>query len=84
MTSENVKKDQSTKNSRAAFFNNESGELLFGKHNWSLIGFCFYLQVGVINLIVKRNQLNHPRISSEIKVVRTCHVLVQTARSTTP
>ena len=43
MTSENVKQDQTTKDS--AFFNNESGGggggggLLLGKHNWFLIGF---------------------------------------------
>ena len=34
-------KDQSTKDSRAAFFNNESRGLLLGKHNWSLIDFVF-------------------------------------------
>ena len=39
MTSENVKQDQTTKDSGAAFFNNESRGLLLGKHEWSLIGF---------------------------------------------
>ena len=39
MISEKVKQDQSTKDSGAAFFNNESRGLLLGKHNWSLIGF---------------------------------------------
>ena len=58
MTSENVKQDHTTKDSGAAFFNSESrggGGAAAWKAQLVSNWFCFYLQVGVINLIVQRN-----------------------------